>query len=925
MSENDKNINDSAKYSVDDILAETRKQKETASAQNEAPAEYDNEDKKEKKKKKKRFFGRKKDKDSDFDEKEDMYYGIQVKPLDELRKGFDSTGEIPNMDDTFARLFDDTIPSLDEEVEKNFARIQQERRRRVAEAVETAGVNVDDVADELGILAPPPVTSFAADSRTNKNGFDSDEDEEQADDFQKAMMESAKTQTMEIKLNVLNDTIEVQKNLNIPAVDDETVNKILESAEAQHRQNNASENEADDLAETDKTEEMPVAEKAQPQVSEPVENKKSETQNRKSPNSFAEFPAVEDTTKYRAHTVPVHQLNMDVVQSAILTESEDYDGDARAEKKAAPFKRFAAKFALEEEDESQESIDDFTSQADAKSIAAELKGTMSSLSLRMIITGISTLVLFVTTLICEARADFNTAIVYIVITLIFTLLSAAFCHRNIINGIKSIIKFKADSDSAAAVATIAVLIQALEAIISAQTLADGKFHLYGAVVTGILFVNTVGKLSLVRRISANFRFVSSREQKYAVQTYGDYNTALKLAKECVAGTPTIAYQKKAGFLKRFLELSYEPDPSEAASQAIAPVALVASMVLCIITLFIGKSVALALAALAAATCISTTVTNMIGVNYPIGLLCKKARRAGAMVVGYEGVKSVADTNAIMIDATDLFPQGTVVLGGVKSFGAENLEEAIIAATSLMNQAGGTIADVFEQVITDTGMELPKVSGVTLEDDNGVSGTVGGKLILVGSRDILVNHGITPPEREDIMKYLENGKKPLFIALDGKLAAMMVLSYKADKRRKIELRRMEETGISLIVRSVDANITPKFVGKLFDISESSVSVVTGKLGGVYSDVTDGEISRADALVATKGRVESLMSVVTASVKEKRIIHLIVAAQNIAVVLGFVLVALLSCASGLGQLSAVSIILYEIFWMAVVLLIPKLKSK
>lgn len=903
--------NNDVKYSVDDILAEAREQRDME------PIDLQPQPEKEENtgKKKKRFFGReKRKKDKDFDENEDVYYGIQVKPLNELRKGFDSTGEIPNMDDTFAKLFDDTIPALDDEVEKNFTRIQQERRRRVAEAVETAGVNVDEVADELGILAPPPVTSFAADPYAKQHGINNENpaDEEQADDFQKAMLESAKSQTMEIKLNVLNDTVEVQKNLNIPSVDDETVSKILESAE--------------------QTEEQPAPQDQPAEAEEKADTEENSDQRehppvdaRKSPNSFEDFPEIEDHTKYRPKSLPVHQLNIDIVQSSVLTEAEEYDDGGRQEKKTSPFQRFAAKFAEEVDDESQESIDDFTSQADAKSIAAELKATMSGLSLRTVITGISTLILFITTIICEARGNVNTAVVYIVLTLIFTLLAVGFCYKNVLSGIKSIVKFKASSDSAAAVAVIAVVLQTLISIMNTQDLADGKIHLYGVVVAGILFVNTLGKLSLVRRIYANFRFVSSREQKYAVQTYDDYNTSLKLAKEAVAGTPNIAFQKKTGFLKRFLQLSYEPDPSESTSQTIAPVGLLASLVLCVITLFITKNIDMALSALAAAACICVTVTNMLGVNAPISALCKKARRAGAMVVGYEGVKSVASTNAIMIDETDLFPQGTVVLNGVKTFGAGNTEESIIAATALINEIGGTMADVFEQVITDTGMELPKVSGVKLEDENGVSGRVGNKTVLLGNRDILVNHNIVPPEREDIMKYLDSGKKPLFIAIDGRLEAMLVLTYKADKRRKIELRRMEETGISLIVRSVDANLSPKFIGNLFDISESSVSVVTGKLGEIYDDAVEGEIPRADALVATKGRVESMMSVITACANEKKIIHLIVAAQNIAVVLGFILVALLSCASGVGQLSALSIVLYEVFWLAVVMLIPRLKLK
>ena len=84
--------------------------------------------------------------------------------------------------------------------------------------------------------------------------------------------------------------------------------------------------------------------------------------------------------------------------------------------------------------------------------------------------------------------------------------------------------------------------------------------MYAVVLSAILFVNAAGKLTMIRRIHSNFRFVTSREQKYSVRLYDDHNTALKMAKDCVAETPVIAYQCKTGFLKRFLELSYTPTP-----------------------------------------------------------------------------------------------------------------------------------------------------------------------------------------------------------------------------------------------------------------------------------------------------------------------------------------------------------------------------
>ena len=71
-------------------------------AYEEAPApEEESGAKKKKKEKKGGLFGRKK-KVPDFDESEDLYYGIQLKPIDEYSKGYDgATGEFTLPEDSF--------------------------------------------------------------------------------------------------------------------------------------------------------------------------------------------------------------------------------------------------------------------------------------------------------------------------------------------------------------------------------------------------------------------------------------------------------------------------------------------------------------------------------------------------------------------------------------------------------------------------------------------------------------------------------------------------------------------------------------------------------------------------------------------------------------------------------------------------------
>lgn len=905
----------------------------------EPPREGPEEKSGKKKKKKNGLFGRKK-RMPDFDDGEDMYYGVQLKPIDEYRRGFDpATGEFTLVGDgTFTSLFDDR--EIDQEVEKNFETLQRERRRRVAQAVQTAGVDEDQIADEFGIVAPMPVTAFAADPYAKQHGIGVDEKsvgEEGLGEIQKAMLETSTDKTMEIKLNVLNDTVEIQRVKELPVVSEDTVTKILNSAEElqqETRQEQAREEE--EQADSALAGETVVVEELPQQASQALETTEAAQETVMLPpmRELGKIPQVASIYEYRERTIPTHVINADLLQSALLSESAQMgspggEGELGDEKAAPMFRRrIRAKKpqVLLPEDEPEdtrapgESIDDYTGPADAKPIASELKGDMRELTLRMMLTGVCTVLLMLTNLFFGGMAT-----VYVILNIIFLGISVGVCYRTIGNGLRSLLAFAANSDSAAAVAALAVVLQTLSSLFFSTDLTEGKLHLYGVVLSAILFVNAAGKLTMIRRIHSNFRFVTSREQKYGVQLYDDYNTALKMTKNTVSEKPAIAYQSKAGFLKRFLEHSYSSDPAEAASQLLAPVGLISSLVLCIATLLITRSVPGALSAFAAACCACVAAGNMLAVNLPMSRLCRSARRAGGMVVGYEAVKRFGTVNAVMVDAEEIFPLGTVVLNGIRTFvGRAQSEDAIMAASALMREIGGPLCGVFEQVINENEESLPKVAHVFFEEEHGATGTVDGRKIYIGNRALLVNHQIEPPTREEEMQYASGNKQVVYIATEDGIAAMLVVTYSADRRRKNELQRLEDSGISVLVHTTDVNVTPQLLSRLFGIDASTVGVLEGHLGDVSQELMRTQVDRADALVATKGRMESMLSVISACVSEKRNVSLIVAIQNAAVILGFVLVAFLACFGGMNQLSSLILFLFEAFWLAVLVLLPKMRK-
>lgn len=932
---------------------------------------------KKEKKEKKGFWARRREKKQKevFNEAEDMYYGIQLKPIDEYTRGFDATGEISTQDEGYRKLFDENTAELDDEVAKDFERLQKERRRRVAEAVETAGVDLSAVEDELGIVAPVPVSVAMNDP--NAVVPENKKTKDKVQNFQTAMLQDAQTHTMEIKLDLENETFGLQQAKVVPEVSEDSVRRILESVQAENAAKQAAQvqNAEQQAAAAPKAEESDAPEMAFKDISsngpEPEEEPQAEegmdiasgeqlpeaqapkaenvqaaesAENAENAGEEAAEPAqqkisvpVTDVTQYRKRDLPVHIINADVLQSALLSEARVYSDDENVS--AAGAHRFKIRFAekpdeapenTEAAENSDELIDDYTGPADAKSVAHDLRTTMRELTIRMLATGVSTAVLILASLIAESGFNANNtetagAVGYTILSLVLLLVAIGFCAKTILNGLKALFEFRANSDSAAAVACVAVFVQTLCTLFAPAALSMGKIHLYAGIAAGILFLNTVGKLTMLRRIHSNFRFVSSREQKYAVRVFDDYNTSLKMAGSSVISQPAIAYQQKTGFLKRFLQISYEPDPAETSSQVLAPVGLISSLLLCVVALVITKDASLAITALAASCCVCVAVMNMLAVNLPVSRLSHRLRRRGAMVSGYEGIKRMSAVNAVLVDSTELFPRGTVVLNGVKPFKQEGLEEAVLAAGTLVQQLGGPLCGVFEQVFSEHEGELPEVEKAAFEAGNGVVGTVDGKEVLIGSRTLLTAHGVEAPEQNVESQYTTGSRQILYVAMGGELYAMFILTYNADRKKKAELQNMEMNGVSLILRSADPNLTPQFISRLFGIDATAVNVIGAGQDGPADHLVNDTADRVDAYAATKGRVESMMSLVSTCIDEKKNISFIVAMQNAAVVIGFVLVAFLTFVAGVEQISAFALVIYELFWVLATVLVPKFRNK
>lgn len=587
------------------------------------------------------------------------------------------------------------------------------------------------------------------------------------------------------------------------------------------------------------------------------------------------------------------------------------------------------KIAQEVPQEQIETVEDYTDQEDAKSILVELNLNIKKLFMRTLAMGALSVVavilaFFVRILpeqICSSIG--GAPIAYAVLNTLLIGASIAVNRITILNGITPLSKFKGNSDTAVAVASIAAALQSVISfffIVGAETFTVNYF---GVIVILGLFANTLGKLFMVLRVKNNFKFVSANAPAYAAKIYTNEDVAAKMMSGTVFERPIIAYQHKTNFLTNFLKISYTPDPSEELAGKFAPFTTLISLTVAIVYSFIYASFDGFFNAFALMTAISIPVATLLAVNVPLSKLCKSLLEKDAMVSSYPSVKQFCDSTGVVVDASQLYPEGRVTLDGIKTFVDLGADEALIACASILQEAQSPMATIFDKTI-DKGQGLPQVESYLYEDTMGIVGWVNSERILIGSRELMEKYNIDTPSSDYEEKYRLEGKDITYLSKAGQLTAMFVLKYTADPEISTELQRAEQNGISILVRTTDCNITAEKIADDFGIFYRTVKVLPTGLGNVCKEIQEHHEENSRAYLATRGSFTSLLRGISGCVRLSGNISLSVMIQLISIILGVLVFSVLCLYSGTQVVGTMEILIYSLVWASASIIAPLIKK-
>lgn len=581
-------------------------------------------------------------------------------------------------------------------------------------------------------------------------------------------------------------------------------------------------------------------------------------------------------------------------------------------------------------EENSKPVEDYTGEEDEKSILYELNHNIRKLFMRSLLSGIIAAVVVILTIvtrifpsaICSA-VPFAPAAYAI---LLFVLMAASLVLNRVamLSGLSPLVHIKGNSDTAVAVAGAAGMVQIIVSFFCLGDLNGFHVNYYTVIPMLAFFANNVGKLYMVLRVKDNFKFVSSKGQKYASKIYNNESVAMQMMSGTAADRPIIAYQHKTEFPSNFLKISYAPDPSEDLASKLAPITTIASIIIAVMYGVVKLSFADALNAFALITAVSVPVATLLSVNAPVRKLCKTLLSYGSMLSGYPSVKQFCDSTAIMIDANELFPAESISLEGIKTFEDYGIDESLLCGIAILKEAQNPIANAFDSVVAETEETLPEVESVLYEDEIGLVGWIKSERILVGSRTLMEKYSVEVPNMEYEEKYTSQGRQVTYLSRAGRLVAMFVTRYTPDAQLKAEMQRAETNGISFLIRTTDYNVTNDLVAKLYDLFYRSIKVLPTGLGNVLREAEDTVEETSRSYLITNGKAASLARAVTGCVKIKHNISLSIIIQLIAVIFGLLVASTLSLYAGVQVMGSLEVLIYALFWGAAAVFAPAVQK-
>jgi len=188
---------------------------------------------------------------------------------------------------------------------------------------------------------------------------------------------------------------------------------------------------------------------------------------------------------------------------------------------------------------------------------------------------------------------------------------------------------------------------------------------------------------------------------------------------------------------------------------------------------------------------------------------------GILIRSGEAIQAMRDVRVVVFDKTGTLTKGKPEVTDVVGMKNERMtnDQILHWAASVEVGSEHPVGRAIVARAEAEGIGLGELTGFETLRGKGVRGVVDGKSVLVGSRTLLEEHGVTAAILEDEMRRLEEeGKTAMLVAVDGELLGLLAVADTLKDDAVATVRELQALGLQTVMITGDNQRTARAIAR-----------------------------------------------------------------------------------------------------------------
>ncbi|WP_225767456.1 heavy metal translocating P-type ATPase [Inquilinus sp. Marseille-Q2685] len=255
----------------------------------------------------------------------------------------------------------------------------------------------------------------------------------------------------------------------------------------------------------------------------------------------------------------------------------------------------------------------------------------------------------------------------------------------------------------------------------------------------------------------------------------------------------------------------------------------------LVWLAFGPDPALAFALVNAVAVLIIACPCAMGLATPTSIMVGTGRAAELGVLFRKGdaLQALRDARVIALDKTGTLTQGRAELTDFDTLDGVDRDEALRLVAAVEARSEHPIAEAIVAAASARGLTLPAAEAFEAVPGHGVAASVDGRRVAIGADRYMRSLGLDPSAFAGTAARLgEDGKSPLYAAIDGRLAAIIAVSDPIKPSTPEAIRALHALGLKVAMVTGDNRATAEAIARRLGIDEVAAEVLPeGKVEAV----------------------------------------------------------------------------------------------